>query len=215
MATTQNMHIARQGRFAGKWVKCDAKPDNCPVGGSHTSKEQIEAAQAYVGKSRASDVTPDDYISYLENKLGIIKPTLDVPQTVKASYREPAKFDLEIPDVADDKNFADWLESKGEQGYSKYNTQKVPVYNFAPAAQAWREAKSKGPILGEKAVNDKAYQLIEDLEFHSYSVTGAEQVQAIRLAFSKGLKPAYRERIGNILEDYNFHAEAAIVRNAG
>lgn len=66
----RKMHIAGSGAKAGQWVTCGARK-NCRVGGTHTTADSLQGAKLWAGKKRITDLTPDDYIGYLEDKLNI------------------------------------------------------------------------------------------------------------------------------------------------
>lgn len=67
---SSNQHIARSGKKAGQWVKCQAQDAHtCPLGGAHVLEGTLKDVQQWAGRRAWVDLTQKDYEDYLQSKI--------------------------------------------------------------------------------------------------------------------------------------------------
>jgi hypothetical protein len=84
---TRKMHIAASGKEAGKWVTCDAT-SKCRVGGTHTTSDSLQAAKKWANKNKISDITQEEYIGFLKDRLNTYSNAEELPKEPLFSQTE-------------------------------------------------------------------------------------------------------------------------------
>lgn len=73
----EKQHIARRGRYAGRFTRCTAQ-GVCPIGGTHISTDELKKIQIWAGRDSIKEVSKNDYAGYmkadLDKKLAILDP---------------------------------------------------------------------------------------------------------------------------------------------
>ena len=111
---SEKQHIARRGRYAGRFTRCTAQ-GACPIGGTHISTDELKQIQVWAGRDSVKEVSKNDYAGYMKADLDKKLAVLD-PRSMSADERDQAYtvFDNDRGYVSRDVqvsfSHAEWME---------------------------------------------------------------------------------------------------------